>query len=129
MRKALGFVCLGINSRHLICNTSQTISSCFIRGDNDSYQTIAKTFTKGDSHSNKAGCIVFKLTQRPFQNLSIESQELITRNSNKSHSGLASLAGIEYENRDANIENQDTLIKNGDVVIKNRVSILDSCED
>ena len=55
--KALGFVCFGINSPRLIvnCNTSQTISSCFIRGDNDSYQTIAKTFTKGDSHRNKAG--------------------------------------------------------------------------
>ena len=62
-----------------------------------------------------------------------EYQELITRNSNKSRSGLPSLKGIEYENRDANIENLDTLIENRDVVIENQVSILDwildSCKD
>ena len=62
-----------------------------------------------------------------------ECGELITRNSNKSRSGLASLTGIEYENRDANIENRDALIENRDIVIENRVSILDwildSCED
>ena len=40
-----------------------------------------------------------------------------------------SLAGIEFENRDALIENRDALIKNRDVVIENRVSILDSCRD
>ena len=54
-----------------------------------------------------------------------ECGELITRNSNKSRSGLASLTGIEYENRDANIENRDALIENRDIVIENRVSILD----
>jgi len=41
-----------------------------------------------------------------------EYQELITRNSSKSRSGLASLAGIECENRDANIENRDVVIAN-----------------
>ena len=56
LTRALGFVCFGINSPRLIkCNISQTIESCFIRVDNDTYKTIAKTFTKGDSHSNKGG--------------------------------------------------------------------------
>ena len=55
-RKALGFVCFDINSLCLInCNTSKTISSCFLRDDDDNYKTITKTFTKGDSRSNKVG--------------------------------------------------------------------------
>ena len=56
VRKALGFVCFGINSPCLInCNTSKTISSCFLRDDSDNYKTITKTFTKGDLRSNKVG--------------------------------------------------------------------------
>lgn len=51
------------------------------------------------------------------------------RNSNKTRSGLVSLAGIEYESWDANIENRGALVENQDVVIENQVSILDSCED
>ena len=55
-RKALGFVCSGINSPRLInCNTSKTILSCLLRDDNDNCKTITKTFTKGDSRSNKVG--------------------------------------------------------------------------
>ena len=60
-----------------------------------------------------------KLSQRPFQQSNIESRESITRDSNKSRSGLVSLTGIECENRDANIENRVSILD----------SILDSCED
>ena len=67
-------------------------------------------------------------------------ESIIAQNS---RCGLASLAEIEYENRDALIENRDALIENRDalienrdalienrdVVIANRVSILDSILD
>ena len=79
---------------------------------------------------------MFKLSERPFQNSRIERvhrKSIIAQNSNQSCCGLVSLAGIEYENRDANIENRDALIENQDALIENRVlilnSILDSCRD
>lgn len=52
---------------------------------------------------------IVKLSQRPFQQLNIESRESITPNS-----GLVSLAGIKYENWDTNIENRDAVSENGD---------------
>ena len=59
---------------------------------------------------------MFKLSERPFQNSSVEL---------KTHENRDAL----IENRDALIENRDALIENRDVVIANRVSVLDSILD
>ena len=66
---------------------------------------------------------IVKLSQRPFQQLNIESRESITPNS-----GLVSLAGMKCENWDTNIENRDAVSENGEIV-KNEVSILDRILD
>ena len=90
-----------------------------------SWQSVASV----DSRLNSQFSIPARIEYRePFtenREPVIENRELLIENC----CGLVSLAGIEYENRDALIENRDALIENRDVVIENRVSILNSILD
>ena len=111
-RKALGFVCFGINSPRLInCNTAQTISSCFIRSDNDSYQTMQwrKPLQRAILTAIKQVYSVQTFTEVVQEFEYRESRVYYSKL--KSRSGLVSLAGIEIETQTSRIETHSSRIE------------------